>query len=58
MPVKPLSAVVRLFVNTFGITQPKPETEALAGKIILAMLVGVLLMLAVIGWVLRSAFIR
>jgi hypothetical protein len=58
MAVNPLSAVVRLFVNTFGITQPAPENEARAGRVILAMLIGVVLMLAVIGWILRSAFVH
>jgi len=58
MPVNPLSAIVRLFVNTFGITQPSPETEARAGRVILSMLVGVLVMLAAIAFILRSAFVR
>ena len=58
MPVNPLSLVVRLFVNTFGITQPTPETEARAGRAILAMLMGVALMLAAIAWILRAAFLR
>lgn len=58
MPVNPLSAIVRLFVNTFGITQPSPETEARAGRVILAMLIGVLVMLAAIAFILRSAFVR
>jgi ABC-type amino acid transport system permease subunit len=58
MFVNPLSAVVRLFVNTFGITQPSPENEQRAGKVILAMLIGVALMLAVVAWALRGVFLR
>jgi hypothetical protein len=56
--VSPLTAIVRLFVNTFGITQPTPETEARAGRVILAMLIGVALMLAAVGWMLRSALVH
>lgn len=58
MSVSPLTAFVRLFVNTFGITQPSPENEEKAGRVILAMLIGVVLMLAVVGWVLRTAMVR
>jgi hypothetical protein len=58
MSVNPLSLVVRLFVNTFGITQPTPETEARAGRVILAMLIGVAVVLAAIAWILRSALLR
>ena len=57
MAVNPLAAIVRLFVNTFGITQPSPEAEQRAGKVILAMLIGVVLMLAVVGFALRSALL-
>jgi ABC-type amino acid transport system permease subunit len=56
--VNPLVAIVRLFVNTFGITQPSPEAEERAGKVILAMLIGVIVLLAVVGFALRSALIR
>jgi hypothetical protein len=52
--VNPLTAVVRLFVNTFGITQPTPEAEARAGRYISLMLVGVLVFLVGAAWVLRS----
>jgi hypothetical protein len=52
--VSPLSAVVRLFVNTFGITQPAPEAEARAGRIIALMLVGVVVLLGVVALVLRG----
>ncbi|HKO19846.1 MAG TPA: hypothetical protein VJU82_13255 [Acidobacteriaceae bacterium] len=58
MTVNPLSAIVRLFVNTFGITQPAPEDEQRAGKVILAMLIAVVLMLAVVGWALRTVLVR
>ena len=56
--VNPLAAITRLFVNTFGITQPSPENEEKAGRVILAMLIGVVLMLAVVGWVLRAMLVR
>jgi hypothetical protein len=56
--VSPLTAIVRLFVNTFGITQPSPETEARAGRVILAMLIGVGVMILAIAFALRSAFLR
>ena len=52
--VNPLTAVVRLFVNTFGITQPTPEAEARAGRYISLMLVGVLVFLGGAAWILRS----
>jgi len=52
--VNPLTAVVRLFVNTFGITQPTPETEQRAGRVIALMLVGVLVFLGAVAWVLRT----
>ena len=58
MAVNPLSAIVRLFVNTFGITQPAPENEQRAGRVILAMLIGVFVLIAVIAFALRSAFVR
>ena len=58
MPVSPLVALVRLFVNTFGITQPSPQNEEKASRVILAMLIGVVLMLAIVGWVLRTAMVR
>jgi len=58
MPVNPLNAIVRLFVNTFGITQPAPEAEARAGKVILAMLIGVVVVIATVAWVLRSALLH
>jgi hypothetical protein len=58
MPLNPLNTIVRLFVNTFGITQPAPEAEARAGKVILAMLIGVVLMIVAIAWALRSALLN
>jgi hypothetical protein len=54
--VNPLHFVVRMFVNTFGITQPTPEAEATAGRVIVAMLAGVLVLLVAVGWLLRVAF--
>ncbi|HEX3569243.1 MAG TPA: hypothetical protein VHU44_00305 [Acidobacteriaceae bacterium] len=58
MAVNPLGTLVRLFVNTFGITQPAPEAEARAGRVILAMLIGVVLMVAAIAFLLSSAFLH
>jgi len=58
MAVNPLRFLVDAFVNTFGITQPTPETEARAGRAIALMLVAVFVVLATVGWVLRSAFTR
>lgn len=58
MPVNPLGTIVRLFVNTFGITQPTPENEQKAGRAILAMLIGVVFVVAVVAFALRSAFLR
>ena len=55
MFVNPLTAVVRLFVNTFGITQPTPETEKRAGRYIALMLLGVLALLGIAAWLLRAA---
>ena len=55
MFVNPLTAVVRLFVNTFGITQPTPETEKRAGRYIALMLLGVLALLGIVAWLLRAA---
>lgn len=54
--MNPLSAIVRLFVNTFGITQPTPETETKAGRVIGLMLLGVLVLLLGVGWLLRRSF--
>jgi hypothetical protein len=54
MDMNPLNAVVRLFVNTFGITQPAPQDEARAGRAIALMLVAVLVALLVVGLLLRS----
>jgi len=58
MAVNPLVAIVRLFVNTFGITQPSPEAEERAGKVILAMLISVIVLLAIVGFALRSTLLR
>lgn len=58
MTVKPLRILVDAFVNTFGITPPTPETEARAGRVIAGMLVGVLVLLAGVAWLLRSALMR
>lgn len=54
--MNPLRFLVDAFVNTFGITQPTPETEVRAGRFIALMLAGVLVVLGVAAWLLRSAF--
>jgi len=51
-----MQAVVRLFVNTFGITQPAPEAEARAGRFIAWMLAVVLVVIGLATWMLRDAF--
>jgi hypothetical protein len=56
--VRFLRFLIDLFVNTFGITPPTPETERHAGRVIAMMLAGVLAMLLVVAWVLRAAFLR
>ena len=58
MAVNPLRFLVDAFVNTFGITQPTPETEERAGRVIAIMLVGVFVVLATVAWLLRSVFTR
>jgi hypothetical protein len=47
-----------VFVNTFGITPPAKENEALAGRVIALMLAGVLALLIVAALILRAAFLR
>jgi hypothetical protein len=54
--MKPLHFLVDAFVNTFGITQPTPETEARAGRFIAIMLGAVLLLLIAAIWLVRLAF--
>ena len=58
MAMNPLAAFVRLFVNTFGITRPTPEQEQRAGKLIAAMLAGVLVLVLLVAWALHLAFLR
>jgi len=53
-----LNFFVRIFVNTFGITQPAPGTEARAGRFIALMLTGLLVLLAAVASLLRAAFVR
>jgi hypothetical protein len=53
--MNPARAILRAFVNTFGITQPPRESEARAGRFILLMLAGVLLILGAAAWLLRTA---
>jgi hypothetical protein len=56
--VNPLRFLVDAFVNTFGITQPTPETEVRAGRFIAIMLAAVLVLLCAAAWMLRAAFTR
>jgi cytochrome b561 len=58
MMASPLRFLVDVFVNTFGITPPTPANEVRAGRVIAMMLVAVLVLLAVVGWALRSVFLR
>ena len=56
--MNPLRFLVDAFVNTFGITQPTPETEVRAGHFIAIMLAAVLVLLCAAAWMLRAAFTR
>jgi hypothetical protein len=56
--VSPLRLLVDVFVNTFGITPPTPETEAKAGRVIAIMLAGVVIVLVAAGWLLGAALTR
>lgn len=56
--VNPLRILVDAFVNTFGITPPTPENEVRAGRVIALMLAGVLVVLALVAWALRAAFLH
>jgi len=56
--VNPLRWLVKIFVNTFGITAPTQENEARSGKVIALMLAAVALVLGVMVWLLRSALAR
>jgi hypothetical protein len=56
--VNPLRALLDVFVNTFGITQPKPETEVRDGRFIAIMLAAVLVLLVAVAWLLRASFTR
>lgn len=50
-----LNFFVRMFVNTFGITQPAPGTEARAGRFIALMLTALLVVLVAVASLLRAA---
>jgi len=56
--MNPLRILVDAFVNTFGITPPTRETEARDGRVIAAMLAGVLVFLVAVALVLRAVFVR
>jgi hypothetical protein len=51
-----LNFFVRMFVNTFGITQPAPGSEARAGRFIALMLTALLVLLLAVAALLRAAF--
>ena len=53
--MNPLRLLVDAFVNTFGITRPSPSQEKLAGRVILAMLLFVLIALGVAFLLMRAA---
>jgi hypothetical protein len=53
-----LNFFVRIFVNTFGITQPAPGSEARAGRFIALMLTALLVLLVAAAALLRAAFLR
>jgi hypothetical protein len=53
-----LNFFVRIFVNTFGITQPAPGTEARAGRFIALMLTALLVLLVAVAALLRAAFLH
>jgi hypothetical protein len=54
--MSPLSLLVDLFVNTFGITPPTPQTEARAGRVIAIMLTCVLAVIVAAAWLLHSIY--
>ncbi len=56
--MNPLRFVVDAFVNTFGITKPSERQQQMAGWFIAGMLLLVILGLALVGWVLKSALLR
>jgi hypothetical protein len=49
-----LEALASIFINTFGITQPTAETRRKAAWFILALLVGTLAVVVLIGTVLYN----
>ena len=53
-----LNLFVRMFVNTFGITQPAPGSEARAGRFIALMLTALLILLLAVASLLRAAFLH
>jgi hypothetical protein len=54
----PLRWLIRIFVNTFGITPPTPENEVKSGKAIALMLAAVAVLLGVVVWLLRFALLH
>jgi len=49
-----LEALASIFINTFGITQPTDETRRKAAWFILALLIGTLAVVVLVGTVLYS----
>jgi CHASE1-domain containing sensor protein len=56
--MRPLRLLVDLFVNTFGITPPTPQNQAKAERMIAGMLAGVVVLLSLAVWLLRSVIMR
>jgi len=54
--MKPLLWLANIFINTFGITQPTPESAERAARFIAVLLVLVVVGVAVAAVVLRTAF--
>jgi hypothetical protein len=52
--MRPLRLLVDLFVNTFGITPPTRQNQAKAER----MLAGVVVLLSLAVWLLRSVIMR
>ncbi len=54
--MKPLVWLARVFINTFGITQPTPENQNRMAIFIGVLLAAVLLGVVAVAFVLRASF--
>ncbi len=54
--MKLLLFLANAFINTFGITQPSPEQRNRMAVFIGVLLLGVVILVGLIGFVLRTAF--